>query len=100
MRVLGEHAAESARPRLAVEQAKDVAGHLVEPHAAGKLCFHVRHETVEHIEARGRRLTFTEQAPIHLGENVGILIGSAPQHNAVDMRQMLRQPRRTIRCRH
>ena len=89
MRVLGEHAAERARPRLAVEQAEDVAGHLIEPHAAGKLCFHIWHEAVEHIEPRGRGLAFTEQAPIHLGENVGILIGSAPEHHAIDMREML-----------
>src|SRR5688500_16632655 len=89
MRVLGEHAAERACSWLAVEQAEDMAGHLVEPHAASKLCFNVRNEAVEHIEARRRRLTCTEQALIHLGENIGILIGSTPQHHAVDMRQML-----------
>ena len=42
MRILGEHPAERARPRLAVEQAEDVARHLIETDAAGKLSFRVR----------------------------------------------------------
>ena len=56
MGVLGEVTAENARKRLAVEQPKDVARHLIEPRALGELGLDVRPEGIEHVEPRWWRL--------------------------------------------
>src|SRR6516164_1537301 len=85
---LGKHAAERARPRTPAEQAEDVTSHLIEPHPAGKLLFRVRHETMEHVETRGRRLGRSEQVLINLGEEIRILIGRASEHHAIDVGEM------------
>src|SRR5215467_4002318 len=85
---LGKHAAERASPRTAVEQAEDVTRQLIEPHPAGKLLFRIRHETMEHVHTRGRRLRRSEQALINLGKEIRILIGRASEHHAIDVGEM------------
>ena len=49
MGVLCEMAAKGARPWLAMEQPEDVARHLIEARAAGKLVRDIGHERVEHL---------------------------------------------------
>src|SRR6476619_8247590 len=66
-----------------------MARHLIETDPARKLSIHVSHEAVEHVETRWRWLRRFKQTSIHLGEQIGILIGRASEHHTIDMGKVL-----------
>jgi hypothetical protein len=97
---LSEMPAEGARVRLSVGQPEDVARHLIEARAPGNLVSDIRHEPVEHIEPRGRRLACPEQGAIHVGHEIRIGIGGATEHHPVNVLQLVRVLAPASRSRH
>ncbi len=73
-----------------MEQAEDMPRHLIEARAFGKLDLDVGHEAVEDFEPRRRRLLGTEQRAIDPGQEIGIGIGGAAEHDAIDLTEMSR----------
>src|SRR5262245_22749252 len=79
----------NARARHRVEQAEDVAQHRVEPRAAGGLALDVRDESLGRFLGRTERRGRAEQHGIDIEQAPRLLVGSAPHHDAVDMREVL-----------
>ena len=48
----------------------------------------VGHELADDVRARSRRCLVVPQAPVGLREEVRIVIGEAPEHDAVDRREL------------
>ena len=87
-RPLGQVAAEGARPRPAVVEAENVPGHVVEPAAAAQMPLDVGHAAPPAPPgATARSASAPNRRAIDLGQQVGVLIGGAAQHHAVDVRQ-------------
>jgi len=83
--VLADVAAEGACTADALEQAEDVANHRVKGSAALDFGRDVVGEAQADVHAAGHRGVVAEEALIDLGEHVGILVGGAPEHDAIDV---------------
>ncbi len=85
MRGLRQIAAEGTRTGLSMKQAEDVARHLIEAHPAGEFRLRIGHEPIEHLDSRGDCCHRTEQHLVDAREQIGVLIGGASEHHAIDM---------------
>ena len=98
-RVLAQMAAKETRARAAVIEAEDVARDVVEAAAACDVAIGIGNEPLERLARALPRALEAEEALIDLGQDVGILIGGAAQHHAVDVLEMTRGIVESRRCR-
>ena len=60
-------------------------GDVVEPAAGREVALDVGEEAAEHVGAGRRRVGGAEEAAVDLGEQIGVLVGGAAEHDAVDV---------------
>jgi len=81
-------AAEGTRARDTAEQAKDVSRDRMQPRAAGKLSLEIGDQRLSRFPWGCNAGGLAEQQGIDLQETPRLLIGGAPHHDAIEMREM------------
>ena len=80
---------EHTRAWLAMIEAKDVAGDVVEPTTARQMPLDVGLQPLDDLAPADRRLVRAEDTPIHFGEQIRHLVSGPAEHDAVDVLQVL-----------
>ena len=81
-------AAEGTRARDTAEQSKDVPRDGMQPRAAGKLALEIGDQRLGRFPRGGEAGGLAEQQWIDLQETPRLLIGGAPHHDAIEVREM------------